>query len=195
MRVLFSSTPGEGHVRPLLPLARALRARAHEIAFATHAGWAPRLEEAGFPVLAAGLHHAEARRFLPLEELRTFNQKGSRLQGHPDMLKLPGIDISTGSLGMGLSAGLGMALAARHLGLGFRTWVLLGDGECQEGQVWEAAHVAPRYGLDNLVGIVDHNQFQQFGWRGSSATDRLPPAPPGALAARFAAFGWRVSLR
>jgi transketolase len=108
------------------------------------------------------------------------------------MLKLPGIDMSTGSLGMGLSAGLGMALAARHLGMGFRTWVLLGDGECQEGQVWEAAHVAPRYSTDNLIAIVDHNRFQQFGWRGTSATDRLPPEQPGELAARFKAFGWRV---
>jgi transketolase len=126
------------------------------------------------------------------EEMFTFNQKGSRLQGHPDMNKLPGIDISTGSLGMGLSAGMGMALGARYLGQEFRTWVLLGDGECQEGQVWEAAHVAPRYGLDNLIAIVDHNKFQQFGWRGDSATHRLPPEDPGDLVARFTAFGWRV---
>jgi transketolase len=130
--------------------------------------------------------------YFETDELFTFNKKGSRLQGHPDMLKLPGVDISTGSLGMGLSAGLGMALAARQLGMGVLTWVLLGDGECQEGQVWEAAHVAPRYGADNLIAIVDHNKFQQFGWRGASATDRLPPEEPGALAARFNAFGWRV---
>jgi transketolase len=130
--------------------------------------------------------------YFDLEEMLTFNQKGSRLQGHPDMNKLPGIDISTGSLGMGLSAGLGMALGARYLGQGFRTWVLLGDGECQEGQVWEAAHVAPRYGLDNLIAIVDHNKFQQFGWRGDSAGHRLPPEDPGDLVARFKAFGWRV---
>ena len=130
--------------------------------------------------------------YFPLEEMFTFDQKGSRLQGHPDMNKLPGIDMSTGSLGMGLSAGLGFALAARHLGRDVRTWVLLGDGECQEGQVWEAAHVAPRFGADNLVAIVDHNKLQQFGWRGRDARDRLPPEDPGALAARFAAFGWRV---
>ena len=130
--------------------------------------------------------------YFPLQEMFTFDQKGSRLQGHPDMNKLPGIDISTGSLGMGLSAGLGFALGARHLGLDVRTFVLLGDGECQEGQVWEAAHVAPRYGADNLIAIVDHNKFQQFGWRGRDAKDRLPPEDPGHLAARFAAFGWRV---
>ncbi len=130
--------------------------------------------------------------YLPLEEMYTFDQKGSRLQGHPDMNKLPGIDISTGSLGMGLSAGLGFALGARHLGRDVRTWVLLGDGECQEGQIWEAAHVAPRFGADNLIAIVDHNKFQQFGWRGGDAKHRLPPEDPGHLAARFAAFGWRV---
>jgi transketolase len=130
--------------------------------------------------------------YFPLEEMFTFNQKGARLQGHPDMNKLPGIDISTGSLGMGLSAGLGMALGARYLEQDFRTFVLLGDGECQEGQVWEAAHVAPRYRLDNLIAIIDHNKFQQFGWRGDSAGHRLPPEDPGALVARFAAFGWRV---
>ena len=73
-----------------------------------------------------------------------------------------------------------------------RTYVLLGDGECQEGQVWEAAHVAPRFRADNLIAIVDHNQLQQFGWRGAHARDRLPPEDPGDLAARFAAFGWRV---
>ncbi len=130
--------------------------------------------------------------YFPLEEMLTFDQKGSRLQGHPDMNKLPGIDISTGSLGMGLSAGLGFALGSRHLGRDVRTFVLLGDGECQEGQVWEAAHVAPRFRADNLIAIVDHNKLQQFGWRGQHAGDRLPPEDPGDLAARFAAFGWRV---
>jgi transketolase len=130
--------------------------------------------------------------YFPLEEMYTFDQKGSRLQGHPDMNKLPGIDMSTGSLGMGLSAGLGFALAARHMGRDVLTYVLLGDGECQEGQVWEAADVAPRYEVDNLIAIVDHNKLQQFGWRGGSAADRRPPQAPGDLAARFEAFGWRV---
>lgn len=130
--------------------------------------------------------------YFDLEEMYTFNKKGARLQGHPDMNKLPGIDISTGSLGMGISAGLGMALGAKYLKQDFLTYVLLGDGECQEGQVWEAAHVAPRYQLDNLIAIVDHNKFQQFGWRGESAAHRLPPEDPGDLVARFKAFGWRV---
>jgi transketolase len=130
--------------------------------------------------------------YFPTDELATFDQKGSRLQGHPDMKRLPGIDISTGSLGMGLSAGLGFALGARYLGRELRTYVLLGDGECQEGQVWEAAHVASRYEAEGLIAIVDHNGLQQFGWRGSSAAERRPPQEPGELAARFAAFGWRV---
>mgnify|MGYP001818653758 CR=1 FL=1 len=130
--------------------------------------------------------------YFELDELFSFNKKGSRLQGHPDMNKLPGIDMSTGSLGMGLSAGLGFALGARHLGRDFRTFVLMGDGECQEGQIWEAAHVAPRYGVDNLIGIVDHNRFQQFGWRGETAGHRLPPQESGDLVARFKAFGWRT---
>ena len=133
------------------------------------------------------------RGYLPLDELTTFDQKGSRLQGHPDMKRLPGIDMSTGSLGMGLSAGLGMALGARMTGReAVRVFVLMGDGECQEGQVWEAAMVAPRYDLDNLITIVDHNKLQQFGWRGSSADDRVPPQARGELVAKFTAFDWRV---
>ncbi|CAN5647752.1 transketolase [soil metagenome] len=132
------------------------------------------------------------RGYFPVAELATFDSRGSRLQGHPDMKLLPGIDMSTGSLGMGLSAGLGMALGAQLTGRDLRAWVLLGDGECQEGQIWEAAMVAARYGLGNLVAIVDHNKLQQFGWRGDDAAHRLAPEEPGELAARFAAFGWRV---
>jgi transketolase len=132
------------------------------------------------------------RGYFPVQELETFDSLGSRLQGHPDMKLLPGIDMSTGSLGMGLSAGLGMAMAARLYDTDVRTWVLLGDGECQEGQVWEAAMVAGRYGQDNLIAVVDHNRLQQFGWRGTHAHDRRPPEEAGELAARFAAFGWRV---
>jgi len=132
------------------------------------------------------------RGYLPLEELATFDQLGSRLQGHPDMNKLPGIDMSTGSLGMGLSVAIGMALGARLSGRDVRAFVVLGDGECQEGQVWEAAMAAPRHHLDNLIAIVDHNKLQQFGWRGDSAEHRLPPEDPGELVAKFSAFGWRV---
>lgn len=133
------------------------------------------------------------RGYFPVEELRTFDSRGSRLQGHPDMKLLPGIDMSTGSLGMGLSAGLGMALGSRFTDVEPRVYVLLGDGECQEGQVWEAAMAAARYGVDNLVAIVDHNRLQQYGWPGETSEVRLPPEEPGELVAKWSAFGWRVS--
>jgi transketolase len=133
------------------------------------------------------------RGYFGVDELRTFDSQGSRLQGHPDMKLLPGIDMSTGSLGMGLSAGLGMALATRFTDLGDpRVYVLIGDGECQEGQVWEAAMAAARYRVDNLVAIVDHNKLQQYGWPGETSAERLPPEEPGELVAKWTAFGWRV---
>jgi transketolase len=132
------------------------------------------------------------RGYFPVDELRTFDSQGSRLQGHPDMRLLPGIDISTGSLGMGLSAGLGMALGSRLAKSEVRAFVLLGDGECQEGQVWEAAFVAARYGVDNLIAIVDHNKLQQYGWPGESLEVRLPPEEPGVLVEKWGSFGWRV---
>ena len=140
-----------------------------------------------------GLYAALALRgYFPVDELATFDRVGSRLQGHPDMTRLPCLDMSTGSLGMGISAGVGMALGARLTGRDARTYVLLGDGECQEGEVWEAAFVAARYGLDNLIAIVDHNKLQQFGWQGDAPEHRLPPAAPGELVAKWSAFGWRV---
>lgn len=132
------------------------------------------------------------RGYFPVEELRTFDSRGSRLQGHPDMNLLPGIDMSTGSLGMGLSAALGMALGARFAKRDIRAFVLLGDGECQEGQVWEAAFVAARYRVDNLVAIVDHNKLQQYGWPAETPARRRPPEEPGELVAKWTAFGWRV---
>ena len=142
---------------------------------------------------SVGLYAALALRgYFPVEELLTFDQTGTRLQGHPDMTRLPGIDMSTGSLGMGISAAVGMALAARLGRTGSRTFALLGDGECQEGEVWEAAMVASRYGLDQLVAVVDHNKLQQFGWQGDTPEHRLPPEEPGELVRKWAAFGWRV---
>ena len=130
------------------------------------------------------------RGFLPVPELATFDGANSRLQGHPDMTALPGLDMSTGSLGQGLSPGVGMAIAARMRGLPFHTWVILGDGEIQEGQVWEAAFTAARYGLDNLTAIVDYNRLPQFGWpHPSGHTRETPIEDPGG---KFAAFGWNV---
>jgi transketolase len=143
---------------------------------------------------ALGLYAVLALRgFMPIDELATFDQLDSRLQAHPDMTALPSLDMSTGSLGQGLSPGVGMALGARHLGHGFRTWVMLGDGDAQEGQIWEAAMVAARYRLDNLIAIVDLNGLQQFGWatpQGYGSVDRLPPLDNPT--ARFTAFGWRT---
>jgi transketolase len=140
-----------------------------------------------------GLYAAMALRgYLPVEELATFDAAHSRLQGHPDMTRLPGLDMSSGSLGMGISAGMGMALGARLTGHDVRAYVMLGDGECQEGEVWEAAMAAPRYGLDNLIVIVDHNRLQQYGWPGDGPDGRIPPQVPGELVAKWRAFGWRV---
>jgi transketolase len=144
---------------------------------------------------AVGLYSVLAMRgYLPEAELATFDKGDSRLQGHPDMLALPGLDASTGSLGQGLSFGAGVALAARMAERPFHTFVMLGDGEIQEGMVWEAAHVARRYGLGNLTAIVDYNGLQQYGWAGSSDRgDRRDPwhgFEPGGV---FEAFGWRVT--
>jgi len=140
-----------------------------------------------------GLYAAMALRgYFPVEELATFDGANSRLQGHPDMTRLPGLDMSTGSLGMGISAAMGMALGARLTGRDIRAYVMLGDGECQEGEVWEAAMSAARYGLDNLIAIVDHNRLQQYGWPGNGPDGRIPPQVPGELVAKWAAFGWRV---
>ena len=104
---------------------------------------------------AIGLYAVLALRgYFPVAELDTFDEINSRLQGHPDMTKLPGLDMSSGSLGQGLSPGVGMAIGAKLLGKDYRTWVMLGDGEIQEGQIWEAALVAERYALDNLTAIL-----------------------------------------
>jgi transketolase len=130
------------------------------------------------------------RGYYPLDELYTFDKIDSRLQGHPDMSVLPGLDMSTGSLGQGLSPGVGMAIGAKRRGLDFRTYVMLGDGEIQEGQVWEAAFVAARYKLDNLIAIVDHNRLPQYSWPNAGGEGLTLHQPE--IRARFEAFGWRV---
>lgn len=130
------------------------------------------------------------RGYFGVDELATFDAIDSRLQGHPDMTVTPGVDMSSGSLGLGFSASVGIALGAKAIGRDFTTYVMLGDGECNEGIVWEGAHVAQRYHLDNLVAIVDHNKLQQFGWHGDDLADRLPPYTGSELVDRWAAFGW-----
>ncbi len=132
------------------------------------------------------------RGYFPVAELDTFDAIDSRLQGHPDMTALPGIDISSGSLGLGFSGAVGIAMGAKAIGAEFTTYAMVGDGECNEGIVWEGAHVANRYRLDNLIVVLDHNKLQQFGWRGESAQDRIPPYTGTELADRWKAFGWHV---
>ena len=113
---------------------------------------------------APGLYAALALRgFFPWEDLKTLRHIGSYLQGHPDMKSIPGVDMSTGSLGQGVSAACGMALAAKKLGLPCRVYTLLGDGEIQEGQVWEAMMFAHHYKLDNLCAVIDNNGLQIDG--------------------------------
>jgi transketolase len=134
------------------------------------------------PLLYAAL--AE-RGFFPVEELLTLRKLGSRLQGHPDLRKVPGVEASTGSLGQGLSIGLGIALAGKLDRKGYRVYVLLGDGEIQEGQVWEAAMAAAHYRADNLTAIVDYNGLQIDG----PVAEVLSPLP---IAEKWRSFGWEV---
>lgn len=144
---------------------------------------------------AIGLYAVLAMRgYFPEGELATFDHGNSRLQGHPDMKLTPGIDSSTGSLGQGLSVGAGMSLAGKKLGRDFHTWVLLGDGELEEGMVWETAIWASRAGLDNLTAIVDLNGLQQYGWPATAADrfDRSEPMGHVDLPAVFGGFGWTV---
>lgn len=136
------------------------------------------------------------RGYFPVEELATFDKGDSRLQGHPDPTKLPGIEVSSGSLGQGLSVGVGFALGNRLKSSDAHTWIMLGDGELQEGMVWEAAHVAARYRLGHLTAIVDDNGLQQFGWlnqgQAPARADRRGPWDGFSLSAMWEAFGWHV---
>ena len=132
------------------------------------------------PLLYAVL--AEAGYF-PREQLQTLRKLGSPLEGHPNMRRLPGVEASTGSLGQGLSLGIGHALATRLDGYDSRVYVMLGDGEIEEGQVWEAAMAAHKYKLDHLVAIVDQNGYQQTGPT-AEVMDLKPLAP------KWEAFGW-----
>jgi len=125
------------------------------------------------------------RGYFPAEELLTLRKLGSRLQGHPAFGKLPGVEASTGSLGQGLSIGLGVALAGKIDHRNYRVYVLLGDGENEEGQVWEAAMAAAHYRADNLTAILDYNGLQIDG----PVADVLSPLP---LPEKWRSFGWEV---
>lgn len=135
---------------------------------------------------APGLYSTLAHRgFFPVEDLETLRHVGSYLQGHPDMKHIPGVDMSSGSLGQGISAAVGMAISAKLSGDEFRVYTLLGDGEIQEGQVWEAAMLAGFRKLDNLVVIVDNNNLQIDG-----AIDEVNSPYP--IDKKFEAFNFHV---
>jgi len=123
--------------------------------------------------------------YFPKDELKKLRQLGCMLQGHPDMKRIPGVDISTGSLGLGLSVGIGMSLAARLNKQDLYTYVLLGDGELQEGQNWEAAMAAAKFQLDHLIAIVDNNGVQLDG-----TLEEIMPM--GDIGQKFEVFGWNV---
>lgn len=125
------------------------------------------------------------RGFFPVEDLKTFRHVGSYLQGHPDMKHIPGVDMSSGSLGQGISAAVGMAISAKLSGDDYRVYTLLGDGEIQEGQVWEASMLAGHRKLDNLVVIVDNNGLQIDG----KIEDVNSPYP---IDKKFEAFNFHV---
>ena len=125
------------------------------------------------------------RGFFDVSELKTLRKIDSRLQGHPDMKGIPGVDMSTGSLGLGISAACGMALAAKIDGKDYRVYTVVGDGESEEGQVWEAAMFAAHYKLDNLVAVIDLNGLQIDG----AITDVMNPTPHDE---KLRAFGWHV---
>ena len=136
--------------------------------------------------ISPGLYSVLAHRgYFPDEHLKTFRKSDSNLQGHPDTKKVPGVDMSTGSLGQGVSVACGMALAAKLDGASRRVYALMGDGEAEEGQVWESAMFAAHYKLDNLCYILDWNGLQIDG----AIDDVIGPAP---FDTKFAAFGWNV---
>ncbi len=135
---------------------------------------------------APGLYAALAHKgFFPVEDLLTLRKVGSYLQGHPSMKSVPGVDMSTGSLGQGISTAVGMALAGKLDQKDYRVYTVLGDGEIQEGQVWEAAMLAGHKKLDNLVAVVDNNGLQIDG-------DVSEVCSPYPIDEKFAAFGWNV---
>lgn len=125
------------------------------------------------------------RGFFPVEDLKLFRSIKGHYSGHPDMVNVPGVDMSTGSLGQGLSAAVGMALAAKHCGKAYRTYAILGDGEIAEGQIWEAVMAAAKWKLDNLCIFVDLNGLQIDG----KTSDVMPTDP---VDAKFKAFNWNV---
>lgn len=153
----------------------------------------PKMENRDRFVLSKG-HAAPAlygvlaeRGYFDAELMKTLRHPGSILQGHPDMKNIPGVDMSTGSLGQGISCAVGMALSSKHFGTGFNVYTVLGDGEIEEGQVWEAAMFAANKGLSNLTAFVDYNNLQIDG----TVEEVNSPAP---IDKKFEAFGWHTII-
>ena len=178
---------GSGHVGGSLSIVELLTALYYRILHIDPQQ--PRWDERDRFILSKG-HAGPAlyailalKGYFPEPELFTMNRNNTILPSHADMNRTPGVDMTTGALGQGLSCGVGMALAAKMDHKAHRIWVMLGDGENNEGQIWEAAMCAAKYRLDNLSVIIDHNNLQSNG-----------PADPllGSLAAKWAGFGWDV---
>jgi transketolase len=180
---------GASHPAPALSCADILTALYFKIMKVDPAN--PRWEERDRFILSKG--HACPVLYATLAErgyfdkslLYTVRRLNSKLQGHPDMNKTPGIDMTSGSLGNGLSTGLGIALALKIKKIQSNVFVVLGDGELQEGENWEAAMAAPKFGADNLIAIIDYNHLQSCGY-----TDKTLPLEP--LRDKWEAFGWKV---
>jgi transketolase len=180
---------GASHPAPALSCADILAALYFKIMKIDPAN--PRWEERDRFILSKG--HACPVLYATLAErgyfdkslLHTVRRLDSKLQGHPDMNKTPGVDMTSGSLGNGLSAGLGIAMALKFKKIPSNVFVLIGDGELQEGENWEAAMAAPRFGADNLIAIIDYNHLQSCGY-----TDQILPLEP--LRDKWEAFGWKV---
>ena len=183
-------TAQSGHLAPALSCADIMAVLFFEIMNINPKN--PKDEDRDRFILSAGhkclaLYVSLAKRgFFQEKVLKTFTQFKSILGGHPDSSKVPGIEISTGSLGHGLSIGVGVALAAKYLKRRYKTYVLLGDGEVQEGSVWEAAMAASHYKLDNLVGIIDYNKLSADG-----LTNEIMNIEP--INKRFETFGWSTA--
>jgi transketolase len=180
---------GPSHPAPALSCADILAALYFKIMKIDPAN--PRWEERDRFILSKG--HACPALYATLAErgyfdkslLYTVRRLNSKLQGHPDMNKTPGVDMTSGSLGNGLSTGLGIAMALKIKKIQSNVFVVIGDGELQEGENWEAAMAAPKFGIDNLVAIVDYNHLQSCGY-----TDQTLPLEP--LRDKWEAFGWKV---
>lgn len=187
----MTTTAGSGHPSSSLSAIDVLTALYFGAIMQYEPGWPDWPERdrfilsKGHAVPALYVVLAEAGFFDP-EMLSSLREIGSPLEGHPNMLRVPGVEASTGSLGQGLSIGLGHALAARLDNLDYRVYVLIGDGESDEGQIWEAAMSAAKYKVDNLTAVLDYNKFQQTG----SVNEVMPSLEP--IVDKWEAFGWDV---